>query len=103
MRSLNASFLAALEAGTGKPVFYITLYSYYSSAWHSQGNYDVIEARLSRLKQDIKVQENLVTDSLIASASGNPYAITVTRGLIVQGGTTYTITERKYFITKAEY
>jgi hypothetical protein len=80
----------------------LTLYYWNSASWDDLGDYDVIKARLARLKQEIEVHDNLLTAGLVTSASGNPYAVTVTRGLTV-AGTAYTVTTRMYFISKAVY
>jgi hypothetical protein len=102
MIAINPILAAASQAGKGKPIFYITLYSYYSAAWHSLGSFDCLSAELTRLKVSVTVQDDLVGTPYIVTTCGVPYAITVTRGLTV-AGTDYTITTRKYFVSSAAY
>lgn len=102
MLSVSATLTAASEDGIGIPIFYIILYHYSAGAWHVLGQYDVLQAKLTRIRCEIRVQEDLVTNSLIASVSGLPYAVEVVRGLTI-AGTDYAYTSHKYFISKADY
>jgi len=102
MISVNANLLAASEKGTGIPIFTIELFHYLPGGWISSGSFDVIQAKLTRLKYTIRVHENLVGDPYILTTAGAPYAITVRRGLNV-AGTDYTYTSRKYFVSVASY
>jgi hypothetical protein len=102
MLIVDAALTAATEKGKGTPIFYIILYRYSGGAWVNLGSFYVLEAKLTRLKYDIRVQEDLIGGTLIGSVSGLPYAVEVVRGLSV-AGINYTFTSHKYFISKADY
>ena len=102
MLAVNANLLAASEAGTGTPIFYITLQRYDGITFTNLGNYNVIEATLTRMKYTIRVHEDLVSSPFIVTTSGDPYLIAVTRGLSVNG-VAYTYTSRNYFVSSAVY
>lgn len=102
MLIVDAALTAATEKGKGTPIFYITLYHYSGGVWSSLGAFDVIQAKLTRLRYEIRVQEDLLGGSYIATVSGLPYAVKVTRGLSV-AGTDYTFTSHRYFVSKADY
>jgi hypothetical protein len=102
MLIVDAALTAATEKGKGTPIFYIILYRYSGSAWVNLGHFHVMQAKLTRLKYDIRVQEDLIGGTLIGSVSGLPYAVEVVRGLSV-AGVDFTLTSHKYFISKADY
>jgi len=106
MISLNASFLAALEKGSGQQIFYITLQSLSGAAGPGtptdEGTFNVMQAVLSRSRVDVFVKENLLTAGLIDSPLGSTWAVKVTRGLTI-AGTAYTVTTNQYFISEVNY
>ena len=102
MISLNATFLAALEAGEGLPIFYINLQELTPTSMGELGNYNATHAVLTRNKADIYVRENLLASGLISNAVSKTYIIQVIRGLTI-AGTDYTVTSGWLFVSEVTY
>ncbi len=102
MISLNASFLDALENGSGLPIFYITLQELGVGTVTSHGTYNVTKAWLTRTRIELSVQENLLAAGLVDIITGSKWSIQVTRGLTI-AGTAYTVTDNPFYISYIRY
>ena len=103
MIAVDPILLANSEAGTGIPVFTCTISQNDGVVSVDLGTFEVLEARLTRLKYFLKIHEDVLgAVGMINSTSGDPWQVQVTRGLVV-GGVSYDYTSRSYYITKCSY
>ena len=100
MLDLDAVLIANLKAGTGTPYFTVRLMEWNGAAWLAQGTYTVNKAMLSRMRYEVYVSENLVTE--VDTIMGSNFAIDVERGLTVDG-VKYSIVSNDYYIVDISY
>jgi len=102
MQTLNATFLDALEHGKGAPYMTCALLYHVVDGWNVQAEYTVLEAVLTRERQELYVAENLLADGLVDSVVDSGWAVQVTRGVTVEGHT-YGVVCNLYYISYISY
>jgi hypothetical protein len=104
MISIDPILLNALEKGTGVPFMRCELYNYMGAGmgWVQEGDYDVLEAVLTRDTLDVYITENILASGLVDSVVSCTWGIQIIRGVKV-AGTNYGLVGHIYFISELTY